>query len=265
MKQKHKMIWFYRIILFVVVPVLTYFSLQAYTSQEYFSTVLYFDGTLIIEESSLDRDENKEKHGIIVKEYPSFNEDGYIFDRDKNKPYWQKDAKNITSIEVGSEIQPESLAFWFTDLYYANTIDVSKVNTSKVESMAYMFNETGCYAEDEFVIKGLDSWDTSSVTDMQWMFRAAGANAKKFELEGGLDNWDTSKVRITVYMFDSAGEKADDCYIGDVSNWDTSSVIASSAMFGGFSNNDKSNSYTIELGQKFVNAAIQNATKEGIN
>ena len=262
-RNDHKLI-LVAIAMCIIVPIVVYLGLQAYLSKEFFSTVLYADGTLIIEESSLDKEENEEKHGAIMKEYPSFEEDGYIFDRDQHKPYWYKDAQLITSIEVGSEIQPENLAFWFSDLYYVNTINVSKIDASQVESMANLFNETGYYA-DELTIKGIDSWDTSNVTDMQYMFRAAGANAKKFELEGGLDDWDTSKVRITVYMFCDAGKQADECDIGDLSNWDTSSVIAATAMFANFSENDHSNDHFRELQQKFVNAAIQNATDEGIN
>ena len=206
-RNDHKLI-LVAIAMCIIVPIVVYLGLQAYLSKEFFSTVLYADGTLIIEESSLDKKGNEEKHGEIVKEYPSFEEDGYIFDRDQHKPYWYKDAQLITSIEVGSEIQPENLAFWFSDLYYVNTINVSKIDASQVESMAYLFNEIGYYA-DELTIKGIDSWDTSNVTDMQYMFRAAGANAKKFELKGGLDDWDTSKVRITVYMFCDAGKQAD--------------------------------------------------------
>lgn len=263
-RNDHKLI-LVAIAMCIIVPIVVYLGLQAYFSKEFFSTVLYADGTLIIEESSLDKKENEEKHGAIMKEYPSFIEDGYIFDNDVNRPHWQEDSAWIKSVEVGSKIQPTDMSFWFDNLHHVEYIDVSNIDTSQVESMAYLFRDTGFYVDNGFMIKGLDSWDTSNVTDMQWMFRAAGGTANEFKLDGGLDDWDTSKVKIMVYMFDSAGGEAQSWYIGDLSNWDTSSVIAANNMFGNYANEANIDQRVLEWNDKFTLAGIQNASNKGIN
>ena len=262
MTKKLKYIY---IAIYIIVPVIMYFFLQWYLQIEVFSTVLYTDGTLIIEESSLDKEENKEKHGSVIKEYPSFEEDGYIFDNEDHLPYWQKDKDWIKSIEIGHRIQPTDMSFWFNDLYYVESIDVSKVDTSQVKSMAYLFKEAGCFVDDTFVIKGLDSWNTSNVTDMQWMFRGAGSDAKNFKLDGGLDHWDTSKVRVMVFMFDLAGDEAKNWYIGDLSEWSTASIIAANNMFGNYSNNPNIDDRCSKWMDKFISASIVNAASENLN
>lgn len=225
-KKRYLIGAFTTVILFVLIGIVVYIQ------SETFKTVLYSDGTLIIEESSRNQKENIENHGDILKEYPSFKEEEYIFNiiQKETYPFWYRERNSIKRIEVGSKIQPFSTAFWFDGVSNVEYVDMSNIDTSKVESMAYMFAGAGCLAKN-FTIKGMSDWDTSNVTDMQWMFRDAGGNSETFNLEGGIDNWDVSNVEVMVYMFDSAGKNAKEWYIGDLTNWDVSNVKMISNLF----------------------------------
>lgn len=231
-----------------------------------FSTVLYEDGTLLIEQRSLNKWISQSNHGSIVKEYPSFKKHGYNFlSYGIKKPLWYDKREDITSVQVATPISPSITAYWFYGLTNVENIDVSNIDTSRTENMAYMFSQAG-YNAKNFKVTGLSDWNTSNVTDMQWMFRAAGANADSFVLDKGLDHWDTSNVRIMVYMFDAAGENAKTWKIGDLSNWDTSSLIACSDMFTVYGElNPNIDKKVYSWYEEFLEEAIKNARELGLN
>lgn len=220
----------------------------------------------MIEQRSLNKWISQSNHGSIVKEYPSFKKHGYNFlSYGIKKPLWYDKREDITSVQVATPISPSITAYWFYGLRNVEDIDVSNIDTSRTENMAYMFSKAG-YNAKNFKVTGLSDWDTSNVTDMQWMFRTAGANADSFVLDKGLDHWDTSNVRIMVYMFDAAGENAKTWEIGDLSYWDTSSLIACSDMFTVYGElNPNIDKKVYSWYEEFLEEAIKNARELGLN
>ena len=80
-------------------------------------TILYTDGTLIINEKASNHDANVTEHGAVSKEYPGMESTGtdvekYIFTSEVQQP-WNSDADSITKVEIGQKIYPTSTAYWF--------------------------------------------------------------------------------------------------------------------------------------------------------
>lgn len=96
-------------------------------------------------------------------------------------------------------------------------IDTSKLDTSRVTDMSYMFYETSN-------LRSLDvsSWDTSKVKNMSNMFaQASGLTSLN------VSNWDTRNVRNMLSMFRDASSLTS----LDVSRWNTSQVTTTAYMF----------------------------------
>ena len=194
-----------------------------------YSTVLYNDGTLILNEYSYNRESNITKHGSVTQEYAPMDEsNSYVFSANSDRP-WSGVANNVTSVIVGSEMEPTSTAYWFDSLYKMESGDFTNLNTSSVTYMYYMFSSAGENATT-WNIGDISNWDTSSVTDMTDMFSSAGENATTWNI-GDISNWDTSSVTEMSSMFSSAGSSATTWNIGNLSNWNTSSVTNMSGMF----------------------------------
>ncbi|MDO4467604.1 MAG: BspA family leucine-rich repeat surface protein [Bacillota bacterium] len=198
---------------------------------ESFQTKLYDDGTLIIDESSLDAKQNKLVHGTILKIYPSFHDspEKYILSKNEDS-LWNKEIEQIKKVYIGSVIYPQSCAKWFFGCNYLEYCNVEKLDTRNVVSMRYMFCNAGSLS-NTFVIEGMNKWDVGCVKEMNWMFRAAGFNSKTFDL-GDLSTWNVSNVKDMSYMFDSAGKYADKWNIGEISNWNVSNTNSFERMFG---------------------------------
>jgi surface protein len=94
-----------------------------------------------------------------------------------------------------------------------NEQDVTKLATTKVTDMKYMFY-------DATFNQPIGNWDVSNVTNMVYMFN----NASAFNQDIG--NWDVSNVTDMVGMF--AGSTAFNQPIG---NWDVSNVTDMRGMF----------------------------------
>ena len=223
-------------------------------------TTLYADGTLIINENLANRSSNITTHGAVTNEYDAMSSsNSYVMSSYSSQP-WTNEKESITAVEIGSEIQPVSTNYWAYGLENMTTGDFTKLDTSSVTSMSWMFSFAGYsattfdisyisnwntssvtdmssmfegagYSATTFDIGDLSSWDTSSVTNMKSMFRYAGYSATTFELD--LSSWNTSSVKNMSYMFDSAGRSATTWSIGDLSSWNTSSVTSMSYMFNG--------------------------------
>ena len=199
------------------------------------ATVLYSDGTLIINEPTTKREANIQTHGAVSKEYPDMKMEGtdiekYIFASTSQRP-WDSDANSITSVEIGQKIRPSDTKYWFSSCQNMTEGDLTNLDTRNVTEMSSMFYKAGNNSGVAvFTLTGLDSWDTSKVTNMSGMFRSAGYNATTFNI-GNLSNWDTSKVMNMSQMFYQAGYNATTWNIGDLSNWDTSKVTNMSTMF----------------------------------
>ena len=77
------------------------------------TTAFYEDGTLIINEISWDRESNVQNHGKVLKEYvPLGTDNKYIFLSSTGAP-WYSNRRNIKKVQVGSQIKPTSMKYWF--------------------------------------------------------------------------------------------------------------------------------------------------------
>ena len=98
---------------------------------------------------------------------------------------------------------------------YADLLDLSSFNTSKVTNMDSMFNK--CFAK----LSGLSNWDVSKVTSMVCMFQyAKGPTAQD------VYDWNVSNVKNMHNMFFSSGVTS-----LDLSKWNVSNVTNISGIF----------------------------------
>lgn len=182
-----------------------------------YRTVLYNDGTLIINEKSTDIDPNIAKHGAMQFNYPPLDSrNPYVFNSGAERP-WTRQKDSIIAVELGSPISPTSTAFWFWSLQQCASIDLTGLDTSQVTSMRSMF---------EYCVKltqlNMPPLDTSSVTTMKLMF-------SRCEMLVALDlsSFDTANVTDMEEMFS-------DCVALtalNVSSFDTSNVTTMKGMF----------------------------------
>ena len=118
----------------------------------------------------------------------------------------------------------------------SNGDDVTKVCTSLITDMSYMFNNSSFN-------KDIGSWDVSNVTDMGQMFSNSSfnqdisswdvSNVTNMSLlfngnttfNQDISTWDVSNVTDMYYMFSISS------FNQDISNWDVSSVTNMSFMF----------------------------------
>ena len=184
----------------------------------------------------------------VTKIYTGFEEPRYL---SEDKVPWYEVREQVDKIVFANNIQPKATAYWFTDFVNVKYIDVSMLDTSRVEKMNHMFQKTG-YNSTNLEIIGINYWDTSNVNEINHMFHDfgyndenfyldvsglvtnktislervfnnAGYNSKSFKIEG-LNTWNTSTVDDMVETFANSGYSATNWDIGDISNWDVSNV-----------------------------------------
>lgn len=97
-----------------------------------YETILFEDGTLIINEKSTDRESNIQKHGAVTKTYVPFDEDNdYNFTGTSQRP-WNNEARHIKSVEFGSTVKPVSIAYWLQACANINAVDFTNFDGSEV-------------------------------------------------------------------------------------------------------------------------------------
>ena len=96
----------------------------------------------------------------------------------------------------------------------ANGEDVTKVVTTKVGDMEYMFFQANAFNQD------ISNWDVSNVTDMTSMFQLASL------FNQSIGNWDVSNVTDMYQMFRDATY-----FNKPIGNWDVSNVTYMEWMF----------------------------------
>lgn len=122
-----------------------------------------------------------------------------------DKVFAPENSSNLFNIAIHQALSPQ--------LQY---IEASKIDTSYVTNMAYMF-----YEATRLIDLDVSNWDTSKVTNMSWMFYDTGL------ITLDLGNWNTSKVTNMSYMFkDSKLLK-----MVNMSNWNTSNVADMANIF----------------------------------
>lgn len=170
------------------------------------------------------------KGKTATKIYTGFDND--IYTHTGNVP-WYSCKNSITSVVVADKgIAPISTAYWFSAFLKCTSFDLTKLDTSHVTNMEYMF-EFVCWLEGATSFKlDLSTFDTHNVTNMEGMFYSAGsASAISAFTISGLENWDVSSVTNMKSMFQEAGIFATSWSIGDLENWNVSSVTDMSHMF----------------------------------
>lgn len=185
-------------------------------------TVLYTDGTFIINELGTDQAANTALHGQPTNVYAPFDPNGatdvdkYIFASISDRP-WNAQRASVTSVEIGSEISPTSTAYWFNGFAACTSMSLDNIDTSAVVDMKNMFES--CKALTSL---DLSNFVTSSVSNMTLMFYDCIA------LDSiNLDSFDTSSVTTMSGMFQLC--KAIQSL--DLSGFDTSSVTSMNRMF----------------------------------
>jgi len=145
-------------------------------------TVIYEDGTLIINESGKDQAANEAKHGAVKKEYPAWDGEENDYNMDGNGVPWDW-SDGITAVEVGSKISPVNTSRWFFALNVTR-MDLSLLDMSNVTKAVEMFGESTCGE-----IAGLENWDMSNVKDAHNMFGWFCMSATTPIELSGIENW----------------------------------------------------------------------------
>lgn len=164
---------------------------------ENYRTVLYTDGTLIINESDKDEAHNIELHGQPTNVYAPFDPNGatdadkYIFTSGSQRP-WNSQASSVKSVEIGSNILPTSIQHWFNGFTTCTSIDLSLLNTSNVTNMGGTFSN--CRALTNLDVS---SFNTSAVTTMSAMF----FNCQALTTIYASVNFDVTQVTSSNNMF----------------------------------------------------------------
>ena len=203
-------------------------------ADDYVYAVLYTDGELAISRHEIEKDVNK----------PEKINYGKVDLSNKDFPVWIKDASNITTVRIATNITPISCYGWFKDcsnltkienienlntsesinmkgLFYKcsslQSVDLSHFDTSKVKDMSLMF--TGCSSLTSIDVS---TFNTNKVTNMKSMF-AYCSNITNLDLS----NFKTSKVTDMSHMFNTCSNLKK----LDLSNFDTSNVTNMTTMF----------------------------------
>ena len=100
-------------------------------------TVLYTDGTLIINELPEDRAANVALHGAATNTYEPMLPDGSNYA--KGTLFWSSEMSDIISVEVGQEIYPISMGNWFLQARNLERVDLHNIHAELLREMNSTF------------------------------------------------------------------------------------------------------------------------------
>lgn len=170
-----------------------------------YSTVLFSDGTLIINEKSLSREADVALHGAVSSEYaPMKGTETYDWTLVSDNPSLDTDAEaqsqvlwfarraNIKSVEFGSLVRPVSMRYWFAGCSNLTAFNSANLDTGGCTSMYQTFQKC-----TKLAALDASSWNVSTLEDMTMMFSECSA------LESlNIADWDVSSLihmRATFY------------------------------------------------------------------
>ena len=131
---------------------------------------------------------------------------------------WRDYQTTITRITVVDEgLTPVSTAWWFYRFANCISLDVTRLNTSRVTNMTAMF----CYCS-KLTSLDLSSFDTSKVSNMGVMFQGCSSLSAL-----DVTSFDTSQVTTMGNMFNGCSKLT----ALDVTGFDTSEVTSMARMF----------------------------------
>lgn len=132
-------------------------------------TVLYTDGTFIINESPADRATNEALHGAATNEYIPFNPNGatnvekYIFTYGSAQP-WVNNRSSIRNVLIGDRIEPTDMSYWFYTFRNCTSIDLTNIITTHVTKMYLMCSD--CESLTTFIPPNSTAPELTSVESM---------------------------------------------------------------------------------------------------
>lgn len=136
-----------------------------YVGEFTYRTVLYSDGTFIVNEASTDMEDNIAEHGEAVGVYePYKTPNDYIFNGATQRP-WHAFSQNVTRVEIGSPIKPVFMSYWFSYFANATSFDLTKLDTEDTVYMNYTFYRCSSVKELD-----LSNFETSKVVNYNNMF-----------------------------------------------------------------------------------------------
>lgn len=148
-----------------------------------YSTVLFADGTLIINEKSLSRDADVALHGAVSSEYaPMKGTETYDWTLVSDNPSLDTDAEaqsqvlwfarraNIKSVEFGSLVRPVSMRYWFAGCSNLTAFNSANLDTGGCTSMYQTFHKC-----TKLAALDASSWNVSALEDMSMMFSECSA------------------------------------------------------------------------------------------
>ena len=159
---------------------------------------------------------------VVTNLYTGFED--AVYASEKQVPWYDGNYYNdriVTKIIFEDVIKPKSTAHWFQYAYDCTELDVRKLDTSQVTSMAHMLSFVG-FDSQTITVLGIGDWDVSNVTSMEWMFGDFGFNTPTIKLD--LSKWNVSKVTTMKYMFYQMGQWSNTFSLGDLSGWNVSNV-----------------------------------------
>lgn len=153
------------------------------------ATVLYSDGTLIINESLKDRENNIKKHKGIINEYDALSESNkYIFDIKEEKwPLWYLDKDKIKYIEIGNTIKPEDTSYWFSNIPNLERANLTNLDIERLLNMKVMFKDSGSNTKTT-TITNLIIPSGSNITDILENVKGLNADISIKGLPAHYDN-----------------------------------------------------------------------------
>lgn len=148
----------------------------------------------------------------LLSHFGNIKDEHYYYDMDIYEgvtPPWTEIgySSQITQVEFVNEIVPKYTSCWFYYCENITSLDLSKLDTSKVTDMSDMF-----YACRGLTNLNVSSFNTSNVTNMSGMFSTCYGLTNL-----DLSNFDTNAVQNYSYMF--LNDYNTQVYIGD--NWNS--------------------------------------------
>lgn len=182
------------------------------------NSVLYQNGTLVINELIEDRETNKSNYGYVSYIWKALTaENNY---EPEWYPGWTYDpnarANGIKRAKFGSPIKPTTMEHWFDNCRNLVEVDTTGLDTSDCENMRCVFQDC-----NKITTCDMSTWDTSKVKTMSGMFNNCWA-----WLDLNVDNFDTSKVENFSAMFGTTKMES------FAPKLNTSSATWMSSMFG---------------------------------
>ena len=146
------------------------------------TTVLYADGTMIINEMESDRASNLKEHGAVLAETNPLDAEN------QDNPPWRTEvfAENAKFIYLGSPVVVKTMAEWFSGFTKLELFSSENLNASNAPNMTGMFRNTGIESEEGLEVIGMKNWQAYSHSERITSYMFAGAKVSAID---DLSSW----------------------------------------------------------------------------